>query len=123
MPLDGGVPNWLVDGLRPDQQEREGGSYRQHFFAHFDRLARLGSATAPLSNWVARQRPIRAMLEWGLGTDRRRSLPVFRRRTLRDWVEQRPETPTAADVPSVVLYADPYTRLCLKPLRGLRAVG
>jgi len=108
-PLGSGVPEWLVDGLRPDPQAQEGGSYRQHFFAHFDRLARLGSAMAPLSNWVARQPPIRALLEWGLGIDRRRSLPAFRRETLRDWVEQRADAPSAADAPSVVLYADPYT--------------
>ena len=39
-PLDGGVPNWLADRLRPDHQEREGESLRQHFFARFDHLAR-----------------------------------------------------------------------------------
>ena len=98
----------LVDGLRPDA-EGEGASLRQRAFARFETLARLGSATAPLSNWVNRQAPVRALLDWALGIDRRRSLPAFKRETLRDWWARR-DAPTGQEGRRrALLYPDLYT--------------
>ena len=98
----------LVDGLRPDA-EGEGASLRQRAFARFETLARLGSATAPLSNWVNRQAPVRALLDWALGIDRRRPLPAFKRETLRDWWARR-DAPTGQEGRRrAVLYPDLYT--------------
>ena len=98
----------LVDGLRPDA-EGEGASLRQRAFARFETLARLGSATAPLSNWVNRQAPVRALLDWALGIDRRRPLPAFKRETLRDWWVRR-DAPTGQEGRRrAVLYPDLYT--------------
>ena len=98
----------LVDGLRPDA-EGEGASLRQRAFARFETLARLGSATAPLSNWVNRQAPVRALLNWALGIDRRRPLPAFKRETLRDWWARR-DAPTGQEGRRrALLYPDLYT--------------
>ena len=98
----------LVDGLRPDA-EGEGASLRQRAFARFETLARLGSATAPLSNWVNRRAPVRALLDWALGIDRRRSLPAFKRETLRDWWARR-DAPTGQEGRRrALLYPDLYT--------------
>ena len=98
----------LVDGLRPDA-EGEGASLRQRAFARFETLARLGSATAPLSNWVNRQAPVRALLDWALGIDRRRPLPAFKRETLRDWWARR-DAPTGQEGRRrALLYPDLYT--------------
>jgi len=52
-------------------------------FGEVARLARLGSATAPLSNLLLRNRMVRSLLERFAGIDRRRSLPPFVRQTLR----------------------------------------
>ena len=98
----------LVDGLRPDA-EGEGASLRQRAFAGFETLARLGSATAPLSNWVNRRAPVRALLDWALGIDRRRPLPAFKRETLRDWWARR-DAPTGQEGRRrALLYPDLYT--------------
>jgi FAD/FMN-containing dehydrogenase/Fe-S oxidoreductase len=50
---------------------------------HVDRLAVWGSRFAPVSNAIARSAPVRALNERLLGLDRRRTPPVFERRTLR----------------------------------------
>ena len=98
----------LVDGLRPDA-EGEGASLRQRAFAGFETLARLGSATAPLSNWVNRRAPVRALLDWALGIDRRRPLPAFKRETLRDWWARR-DAPTGQEGRRrALLYPDLHT--------------
>ena len=104
----GARTDWLVDGLRPEGDGRP--SLRQRLFAHFETLARVGSATAPLSNWINRLLPVRALMEWAVGIDRRRALPPFSGETLRDWFARRdlPERGAAPDR-SVVLYPDVYT--------------
>ncbi|MFB6249293.1 MAG: LUD domain-containing protein [Salinibacter sp.] len=110
----------LVDGLRPGT-DGEGGSLRQRVFGHFETLAKLGSATAPLSNWMNRRAPVQALLEWGLGIDRRRVLPAFERETLRDWFAQRSAPPARGHREPVVLYPDLYSNY-LQTDRGKAAV-
>ncbi|MBP1987759.1 LUD domain-containing protein [Halolamina salifodinae] len=78
----------LADGLVPDS-ESAGMDWGKRAFGNIDTLARLGSATAPVSNWLADSAPARALLERGLGIDARRDLPEFRRETLRDWDQRR----------------------------------
>ena len=53
------------------------------FFAGSETLARLASATAPLSNWSLRPRAARVLMEKAFGVDRRRTLPAFSRKRLR----------------------------------------
>jgi iron-sulfur cluster protein len=127
-PMADGVPAWLADGLSPGAGG-EGASLRQRFFAHFSALARLGSRTAPLSNWIARQSPVRSLIERVLGIDRRRALPAFASESLQQWFDRRP----AADAErgggeEVVLFADPYTNYVhvdrgKAAVRALEAVG
>ncbi|RQG91116.1 (4Fe-4S)-binding protein [Natrarchaeobius halalkaliphilus] len=78
----------LVDGLVPDE---EASSYplQKRFFGNFETLARLGSKTAPVSNWAVRLPGANAIVERLLGVDGRRDFPVFERETLVDWFETR----------------------------------
>jgi iron-sulfur cluster protein len=85
---DDGSFDWLVEGLTPDA-EPAGLDLTKRFFGNFETLARVGSATAPLSNRIADARPVRAVMDRALGVDRRRDLPEFRRETFRDWFEAR----------------------------------
>ncbi len=55
---------------------------RVRLFGYFDTLSRLGSATAPVSNWIAGSAPVRWLLDRVLEIDRRHSLPPFARRPL-----------------------------------------
>ena len=117
--------DFLVEGLTPDDES--GGLDRQkRLFGNFPTLAKLGSATAPVSNWVARAPGARALVERAFGVDARRELPAFRRETLRRWFEKRGGSrshgsPDASDFGEVVLYPDPYTN-CVAVERGKAAV-
>ncbi|WP_433633310.1 LUD domain-containing protein [Halomicrococcus sp. NG-SE-24] len=102
--------DWLVEGLTPDK-EPGGVSLRKRFFGNFETVAKVGSATAPVSNWIADLAPVRTLFEELLGIDQRRSLPAFKRETLRDWFENRGGShvaPTQARR-EAVLYPDTYT--------------
>ncbi len=110
--------DWLVEGLTPDQ-EPGGVSFQKRLFGNIDTLAKLGSATAPVSNWIASSRVGR----WGLsqiGITPERALPAFVRETLVDWHEGR-DSSSPGDGPAVVLYPDLYTNY-VEPKRGRAAV-
>ncbi|WP_436343246.1 LUD domain-containing protein [Natronorubrum sp. FCH18a] len=114
--------DFLVDGLTPDAEEG-GLDLGKRFFGNVGTAAKLGSATAPVSNWLAETSPIRALLERTLGIDRRRDLPTFQRESLVDWFEKRGDEAASmrraeraaartdgADIDrEVVLYPDVYT--------------
>ncbi|EMA53184.1 LUD domain-containing protein [Halococcus salifodinae] len=102
--------DFLVEGLTPDE-EPGGLTPRKRFFGNFSTLAKLGSATAPVSNWLAGTGPSRAVLERFLGIDRRRDLPKFERETLVEWFDARGGSRvSAADADrEAVLYPDVYT--------------
>jgi Fe-S oxidoreductase len=55
---------------------------RNRVFGHVARIGRVGCALAPVSNWLARSRPVRRLNELLLGIDRRRVPPAFARRPL-----------------------------------------
>ncbi|MFI7706751.1 FAD-binding and (Fe-S)-binding domain-containing protein [Nonomuraea sp. NPDC049480] len=81
-------------------QQRHGVPPRARLFGAIRTLNRLGSATAPLSNWLA------GPLRGPLGLSRRRPLPRFRRDNLLRWFARRP---TAAGTKEVILLADSFT--------------
>ena len=113
--------DFLVEGLTPDA-EPGGIDLQKRLFGNFDTLARLGSAFAPLSNWMAQTGPVRSLLERTLGVDRRRELPSFERESLVEWFADRGSTvaPAAADR-QVALYPDAYTNY-VRTDRGKAAV-
>lgn len=71
---------WLANRIR-----REGADARTRFIASSIDLAKWGSRFAPLSNWVIRSKPARAILERRYGLDRRIPPPAFSRQTFRKW--------------------------------------
>ncbi|QSW97710.1 LUD domain-containing protein [Haloterrigena alkaliphila] len=118
----------LVEGLTPDE-EPGGLDVQKRLFGNYGTLARLGSATAPVSNWLADLGPSRALMERAFGVDRRRELPAFERTTLRDWFADREPLPSADDGDrSAVIYPDAYTNYVLvnrgkAAVRTLEALG
>ncbi len=119
----------LVDGLTPDAEDDASPPLGKRFFGNFETAAKLGSATAPLSNWLADAGPSRWAMERVLGVDRRRDLPTFRRETFREWAETRTSGISAsADGRKVVVYPDLYTNHVLTErgkatVRTLEALG
>lgn len=73
------------------------------------RLNRIGSAFAPLSNFIASSAPNRWLLEKLLGIDHRRSLPPFSRDTFRGWFTRREAGPRDVTQGDVVLLNDCLT--------------
>jgi iron-sulfur cluster protein len=134
-----GTLDFLVDGLTPDVEgegesvnEGRGGDgtpdLQKRLFGNFETLAKLGSATAPLSNWVAGAGPSKWLLERVAGVDSRRDLPPFRRETLVDWYRKRDGTGPVDPDRRVVLYPDLYTNHVLvergrAAVRTLEALG
>ncbi len=51
----------------------------------YESFVKLGSQTAPLSNWLLRRRLFRLLLEYASGIDRRRRFPKFSRETFMSW--------------------------------------
>jgi len=99
--------DFLVDGLSPDE-ETGAPPLQKRFFGNFETVAKIGSALAPASNWLAARTVSRRLLERLLGIERRRALPAFQRETFTDWFEARS---TTVEDPRrrVVLYPDLYT--------------
>jgi len=120
--------DFLVEGLTPDA-DPGGVDVQKRLFGNFGTLARLGSATAPLSNWLVGLGPVRSAMERWLGVDARRDLPTFRRETLVKWFASRgPRVPAAEAEREVVLYPDSYTNYVLvergkAAVRALEALG
>ncbi|KPN28922.1 sn-glycerol-3-phosphate dehydrogenase subunit C [Halolamina pelagica] len=113
--------DFLVEGLTPDS-EPGGVDPQKRLFGNFEALAKLGSAFAPVSNWVARTDTAGALLERTLGVDRRRELPEFERETLVEWFERRgPRVGRDAARRQVALYPDAYTNY-VRTERGKAAV-
>jgi FAD/FMN-containing dehydrogenase/Fe-S oxidoreductase len=85
---------------------------RSRLFGHVRTLNQVGAALAPVSNWIAGSRPVRALTERFGGIDRRRSLPRFARQTLQEWFASRSPLSPGAGVRSrghVVFLADSFT--------------
>ena len=98
--------DWLVEGLTPDE-EPGGVTLQKRLFGNFSTLAKLGSATAPVSNLLADNPVSRRVMERVAGIDRRRALPKFERETLQAWMADRP--PVVDAEREVVLFPDLYT--------------
>lgn len=73
--------DWIEESLKPGD-ETAAIDLQKTLVANFETLAKLGSRTSSLSNWVSRLAPVRALMERFFGIDRRRTLPALQRETL-----------------------------------------
>jgi FAD/FMN-containing dehydrogenase/Fe-S oxidoreductase len=86
-----------------DYGRRHGVSLGTRLLGNAHRVAAWGSRLAPVSNWIASSSIGRAVNEHILGIDRRRTLPVFRRQTLRQ------RLPASAASAEARLFVDTFT--------------
>ncbi|UBU16099.1 FAD-binding and (Fe-S)-binding domain-containing protein [Nonomuraea gerenzanensis] len=93
-------------------QQTHGVPLRARAFGAIRTLNRLGSATAPLSNWLA------GAVRGPLGLSRSRPLPRFRRENLLRWFARRPVKQAGREV---ILLADSFTTYT-EPAIGRAAV-
>lgn len=86
--------------------EKNGTPLRAKFFANAETLNKVGSAFAPLSNWMLGLAPMRKLNEAVLGVDARRQLPPFASRTFASWFSKRSSGNGAGSKPQVALFND-----------------
>jgi FAD/FMN-containing dehydrogenase/Fe-S oxidoreductase len=63
---------------------------RNRLFGGIERLNRIGSQFAPISNWIAQSKVNRWLMAKFAGIDRRRPLPQFASETFEDWFDNHP---------------------------------
>jgi len=90
--------------------EESGAGLRERLFANVDRLSALGSALAPVSNWLAAVPGSRAVGERLLGVAAERELPTFRRQSFAEWYAERGVGVRADEATEkVLLFPDTFT--------------
>jgi len=92
------------------RNDEHGLPLRSRLFGNIAMLSRLASATAPVSNVLARLWPVRWALHRILGIHSQRPLPAFQRETFRSWFSHRPSPSPQAPRGEVVLFDDTFTR-------------
>ena len=90
--------------------DRHGLPLRSRLFGNAGRWSRWASATAPLTNTVARLWPVRWALHRLLGIHSQRPMPRFQRQTFRRWFSRRPAPAAEAPRGEVVLFDDTFTQ-------------
>ncbi len=81
-PVDIDMP-MMIAKVKEDDVAANGQLRVNNFFMSSEGLAKLASATAPLSNWTIRNSVSRYLMEKVMGVDRRRTLPQFSRKRLK----------------------------------------
>ncbi|MFB6139969.1 MAG: FAD-binding and (Fe-S)-binding domain-containing protein [Halosimplex sp.] len=93
-----------------EAHQRNGVGLRERLFADAERAFRLGSATAPVSNWLAALPGADRLFESVLGIAPERDLPTFARESFEAWFAERgPRVPAASAADRVLLFPDAYT--------------
>jgi FAD/FMN-containing dehydrogenase/Fe-S oxidoreductase len=110
--------------VKHQYHQREGAGLRERLFANVDRLAAVGSALAPVSNWLANLPGAGTVAEKTLGVARERDVPAFTDESFAAWFESRggPQIPAEQATDRVLLVPDTYTNY-VYPDAGKAAVA
>jgi len=86
-------------------------SLRDLVFGNFRKFAQLGSAMAPISNWVMRNDVLRKILFSFIGIDHRRQIPEFAQSTFTNWYKNNKTLFSSGKKNStkVILFPDTFT--------------
>ncbi len=95
--------------LTHEYRQRNGSSLRDRLFADIDRVAALGSATAPVSNWLNGLPGGDWILERVVGIAAERGPPTFARKPFTEWFGSHEPTVEPTRDTRVLLYPDTYT--------------
>jgi len=108
--------------LTHQHHQEHGASVRDRLFGDIRRWAKVGSATAPVSNWLAAVPGSGWLAEKTVGIASERELPTFARTSFSDWMDDRDAgvDPDGADR-RALLFPDTYTEY-IEPEIGRAAV-
>ena len=97
---------WQVDfprlmlRARSAEARAKGVTVQDRFLGNTGLVGRLGSMTAPISNWMNAFAPHRALLHAVVGIHKGRKLPMFHRETFSRWFDQRRRPAPAEGAPA-----------------------
>ena len=101
---------WQVDfprlmlRSRSAEARQKGVTLQDRFLGNTELVGRLGSMTAPLSNWASSLPPHRALMQAVVGIHKDRQLPPFHRETFSAWFDRR-KAPSFQPQARVALFA------------------
>jgi Fe-S oxidoreductase len=96
--------------VKHEYHNEKGTSLRTRLFGNVDRVNAVGSALAPVSNWVQALPGSDLIAEKLLGIAPERDLPKFSNETLTEWFQSRgPQITEAGADDKVLLFPDTYT--------------
>ena len=101
---------WQVDfprlmlRSRSAEARQKGVTLQDRFLGNTELVGRLGSLTAPLSNWASSLPPQRALMQAVVGIHKDRQLPPFHRETFSAWFDRR-KAPSFQPQARVALFA------------------
>ena len=87
-PVDIDIPA-LIWRAQFEHYAKHGRSWKKQLMDQPELLAKIGSMTAPLSNWVSSLSVSKRLMETVMGVHRNARLPAFHRRTFKKWVRRR----------------------------------
>jgi L-lactate dehydrogenase complex protein LldF len=124
-PVDIDMP-LMIAKVKEKEIARNGQLRVNSFFTSSERLAKLASATSPLSNWMIGNSASRYIMEKAVGVDRRRTLPKFSRSRLRKKLEGTKQG--SGEKGKLVFFPDIYAdyndpELGFRAIQLLRKVG
>jgi len=100
---------------RSAEARQKGVTLQDRFLGNTELVGRLGSLTAPLSNWASSLPPQRALMQAVIGIHKDRQLPPFHRETFSAWFDRRkgpsfqPKARVALFATCTVEFNDPAT--------------
>lgn len=86
-PLDIDLP-YLMWQAKTAYISKHGRSFYHKILGRPERLAKLGTAFAPITNWMTGLKLVRILMEFMTGIDRRTELPTFHSQTFRSWIKK-----------------------------------
>ena len=105
-PADIDIP-YMIARVKQLNKERNGQAHVNRMMMRSDELARFGSATAPVSNWILQRGSVRYLMEKFIGLDRNRRLPTFARNTFNEWWKDH-RSGTGSSTRKVAYFVDVY---------------
>jgi len=87
-PVDIDIPA-LIWRARFEHYAKHGRSWKKQLMDGPELLGKMGSMTAPLSNWASSLSACKRVMEAAVGVHRNAPLPTFHRHTFKKWVDRR----------------------------------
>lgn len=99
----------LKTELKHQKHQSDGIPLRSRLFANIRFVNRLGTALAPMTNWIKDRSFVKRGIEATMGIDSRRSLPDFAAESFLSWYSDRGDSSTPKSGRKVVFFPDSYT--------------